>query len=347
MLIHPLVFKLHKALRAKLEQQEHYLLAVSGGSDSMALAAACVALQRDGWGRYSVCHVEHGLRGEESLRDMALVQRFCAEHQLPCYVQQVDVHALVASEGLSIEAAARQLRHEALGRVLLECGARTVVFAHNRDDQAETLLLRLLRGASLKGLCGIRPESDMGLHPLLGFSHRELAEYCRLQGVSFAKDSTNDDLAYSRNRVRHELLPYLEKHFNSNIKITLARMAEQLRYDDEYLECQALAAFAMAKKTSKGQNLSELLMHKHASLVQGSEPYELVFSANALQALEPALRRRVLREGYRSLAFAELDYERTLALEQLVLQRAGGKLVQLPQGVIAIYKNKQLIMQKQ
>ena len=87
MLINPLVFRVHKLLRACLEQQGHYLLAVSGGSDSMALATACAVLQQEGWGRYSVCHVEHGLRGEESLRDMALVQRFCAEHQLPCYVQ--------------------------------------------------------------------------------------------------------------------------------------------------------------------------------------------------------------------------------------------------------------------
>lgn len=347
MLIHPLVFKLHKALRAKLEQQEHYLLAVSGGSDSMALAAACVALQREGWGRYSVCHVEHGLRGQESLEDMALVQRFCAEQELSCYVQQVDVHGLVASEGLSIEAAARQLRHEVLGRVLLESEAKAVVFAHNRDDQAETMLLRLLRGTSLKGLRGIMPESDMGLHPLLGFSHRELAEYCRLQGVHYAKDSTNDDLAYSRNRVRHELLPYLEKHFNSNIKLTLARMAEQLRYDDEYLECQAMAAYAEAKNVPKSPGLPELPMNEHMDFLQGSKPYELVFSATKLQALEPALRRRVLREGYRSLALAELDYERTLALERLVLQRAGGKLVQLPQNVIAIYKNKQLIIKKQ
>lgn len=347
MLIHPLVFKLHKALRASLRQGEHYLLAVSGGSDSMALAAACAALQRDGWGRFSVCHVEHGLRGEESLRDMALVQRFCAEQQLPCYVQQVDVHGLVASEGLSIEAAARQLRHEVLGRVLLESEAKAVVFAHNRDDQAETMLLRLLRGTSLKGLRGIMPESDMGLHPLLGFSHRELAEYCRLQGVHYAKDSTNDDLAYSRNRVRHEILPYLEKHFNSNIKLTLARMAEQLRYDDEYLECQAMAAYAEAKNVPKSPGLPELPMNEHMDFLQGSKPYELVFSATKLQALEPALRRRVLREGYRSLALAELDYERTLALERLVLQRAGGKLVQLPQNVIAIYKNKQLIIKKQ
>ncbi|MGM9583542.1 MAG: tRNA lysidine(34) synthetase TilS, partial [Phascolarctobacterium sp.] len=210
MVINPLVFKVHKALRASLAQDEHYLLAVSGGSDSMALAAACWQLQNEGWGRYSLCHVEHGLRGEESLRDMALVQRFCAEHQLPCYVRQVKVRELAAREHLSIEAAARRLRHQALTETMQQLGAADVVFAHNLDDQAETVLLRLLRGTSLTGLCGIRTCSDSGLHPLLGFRHRELAEYCQLVGVAYCHDSTNDDVAFARNRVRHELFPYLE-----------------------------------------------------------------------------------------------------------------------------------------
>lgn len=347
MLIHPLVFKLHKVLRSSLQREEHYLLAVSGGSDSMALAAACAALQGEGWGRYSVCHVEHGLRGEESLGDMQLVQDFCAERQLPCYVERVDVRSLAFEQGLSIEAAARQLRHQALKRFLQTCKASAVVFAHNRDDQAETVLLRLLRGTSLTGLCGIRPKSDMGLHPLLGFSHRELAEYCQLQGVSYAHDSTNDDLTYTRNRVRHELLPYLEQHFNSNIKATLSRMAEQLRAEDEYLKRSALVAYNEAKNVSAAGNSSEYPIKDNAVFLQESGVQGLTISTKKLQQLEPALRRRVLREAYYSLARAELDYERTLALEQLLLQRVGGKLVQLPHGVTGIYKNKQLIFEKQ
>lgn len=341
MLIHPLVFKLHKVLRASLRQGEHYLLAVSGGSDSMALAAACAALQREGWGRYSVCHVEHGLRGQESLEDMALVQRFCAEQELPCYVERVDVRRLACEQGLSIEAAARQLRHRALGRVLAQCGATAVLFAHNRDDQAETVLLRLLRGTSLTGLCGIRPQSDLGLHPLLGFSHRELAEYCKLQHVPHAHDSTNDDLAYTRNRVRHELLPYLEQHFNSNIKTTLTRLAEQLRLEDELVEQEACAAYEAA-----GAAASSAEQPSGADASQGGGPKRLTFVARKLLQLKPALRRRVLRRAYRSLARNELDHERTLALEQLVLQGTGGKLVQLPLGVTASYKNKQLILEK-
>ena len=328
MVINPLVYKVHKILRSVLEPTEHYLLAVSGGSDSMALAAACVALQKEGWGRYSVCHVEHGLRGEESLRDMELVQRFCAEHQLPCYVEQVDVRGLAASEHLSIEAAARRLRHKALKETMQLVKANAIVFAHNLDDQAETVLLRLLRGTSLTGLCGIRGEGHMGLHPFLELRHRQLAQYCELMGVAYCHDSTNDDLAYTRNRVRHELMPYLEQHFNSNVKETLARMAEQLGPEEELLARQALEAYAAAK-------------------LEGEELGRLAFAGAKLLKLPTALRRRVLRQAYYSLAFTELDYERTMAVEKLLINGTGGKLVQLPGDVRVIYKNKQLIFVKQ
>ena len=328
MVINPLVYKVHKILRSVLEPTEHYLLAVSGGSDSMALAAACVALQKEGWGRYSVCHVEHGLRGEESLRDMELVQRFCAEHQLPCYVEQVDVRGLAASEHLSIEAAARRLRHKALKETMQLVKANAIVFAHNLDDQAETVLLRLLRGTSLTGLCGIRGEGHMGLHPFLKLRHRQLAQYCELMGVAYCHDSTNDDLAYTRNRVRHELMPYLEQHFNSNVKETLARMAEQLGTEEELLARQALEAYAAAK-------------------LEGEELGRLAFAGAKLLKLPTALRRRVLRQAYYSLAFTELDYERTMAVEKLLINGTGGKLVQLPGDVRVIYKNKQLIFEKQ
>lgn len=328
MVINPLVYKVHKILRSVLEPTEHYLLAVSGGSDSMALAAACVALQKEGWGRYSVCHVEHGLRGEESLRDMELVQSFCAEHQLPCYVEQVDVRGLAASEHLSIEAAARRLRHKALKETMQLVKANAIVFAHNLDDQAETVLLRLLRGTSLTGLCGIRGESHMGLRPFLELRHRQLAQYCELMGVAYCHDSTNDDLAYTRNRVRHELMPYLEQHFNSNVKETLARMAEQLGPEEELLARQALEAYAAAK-------------------LEGEELGRLAFAGAKLLKLPTALRRRVLRQAYYSLAFTELDYERTMAVEKLLINGTGGKLVQLPGDVRVIYKNKQLIFEKQ
>ena len=176
----------------------------------------------------------------------------------------VDARSLAEKERLSLEDAARRLRYEALETCRQEAGAEAIFLAHHQDDQAETVLLRLLRGTSLTGLCGIRTYSDIGLHPLLELRHRELAHYCQLMGVQYCHDSSNDDVNIARNRVRHELVPYLEQHFNSNIKETLARMAQQLLAEDEHLEKQAFDAFVEAAVEPKATSASMLgaLCHK-------------------------------------------------------------------------------------
>ena len=150
--IAPAVYKLRKTIKNLLQPEAHYLLAVSGGADSLALAHACAALAAQGWGSYSVCHVEHGLRGEEALRDMQAVQRACKDWGLPCFTEHVQAASYAAQNRLSTEDAARRLRYAALRRIAEQQGAAAIVTAHHEGDQAETLLLRLLRGAGLQGL---------------------------------------------------------------------------------------------------------------------------------------------------------------------------------------------------
>ncbi len=324
--IHPLAFKLYRALKSFLQRDGHYLLAVSGGADSMALAGACAVLRDEGWGRYSVCHVEHGLRGQEALDDMALVQDFCARRGLLCCVRHVDVPAQSAALRLSVEDAARRLRYGALREVLAQTGALAVVTAHNRDDQAETVLLRLLRGSGTAGLGGIRPVTPLAVRPLLGFSHEQLAEYCRLQGIAYCHDSTNDDLHYTRNRVRHQLLPFLEQNFNGEIRRSLARTARLLQEDESCLGRGAAALYedCLAEDSATG------LVLRTATLLQAA----------------PALRKRALRQAYFALAGRELDFERTEALDRLLAARRGGSVLQLPGGVLAEYRDKRLIFTK-
>lgn len=322
----PLVFKLHRTLQNFLRRDGHYLLAVSGGADSMALAAACAVLQAQGWGRYGVCHVEHGLRGREALEDMALVQRFCALKNLPCCVRHVDVKAEAAAARLSVETAARSLRYGALRQVKEQMGAEAIVTAHNSDDQAETVLLRLLRGAGTGGLGGIRPVSAQAVRPLLAFSHRQLEEYCALQGVAYRHDSSNDDLQYTRNRVRHQLLPLLEQSFNGEVRQALLRTARLLQEDEA---CLAQGADALYE--------ASLLLQNEA---------EIELRAAALAQAAAALQKRALRRAYFALAGRELDFERTEALANLLAARRGGSVLQLPGGVQAAYRNKRLVFTK-
>lgn len=322
MQVEPVVFKLQRLLRTQLDAQEHYLLAVSGGADSLALAHGCAALARSGHGAYSVCHIEHGLRGAEALRDMQLVQCFCAAYGLPCYVEHVDVRALAAAEHLSVEDAARRLRYEALRRVAAQVGAAAIVTAHHEGDQAETVLLKLLRGAGLDGLSGMRAQQGDILRPLLSLPRELLEQYCAAEQLEFCHDSTNDDTAYTRNSVRKELLPLLAERYNAEIVPALARTALLLGEDADFLTQTADAAYAR--------------------LVTSAED-GLHIALKPLLAEHIAVRLRVLRRAYFELGGSELSFERSRALAALCERRSGGRLIQLPGGITATIKNKQII----
>lgn len=329
MQIEPIIFKVQQVLKNVLAADKHYLLAVSGGADSLALAHACAALQKQGWGTYSVCHVEHGLRGDEALEDMRLVRQFCKEHGLPFYMRYVDVRALARREQLSLEAAARKLRYNALRITAERTAASAIVTAHHMGDQAETLLLRLLRGSGLDGLAAMRLQTEDILRPLLDVKREELEAYCAAAKLHYATDSTNFDTAFTRNRIRHELLPQLAKDYNPDIVPTLARTAKLLAIDADFMEALSTAFFDGLVRKQEGEE-------------QG-----LSLSLEWLSGLQQAMRLRVLRKAYYSLSDIELDYERTLALENLCERKIGGKIIQLPGKVTALCKNKQIIFTKQ
>ena len=323
--IAPAVYKLRKTIKNLLRPEAHYLLAVSGGADSLALAHACAALAAQGWGSYSVCHVEHGLRGEEALRDMQAVQCACKAWGLPCFTEHVQAASYAAQNRLSTEDAARRLRYAALRRIAAQQGAAAIVTAHHEGDQAETLLLRLLRGAGLQGLAGMRAQQGDIIRPLLTLPKSLLEEYCSAEGIAVCYDSTNADTAYTRNRVRLELVPYLERSFNPAVVPTLARTAALLAQDAECLEQMADAAYRqLARRQEDAVSLP----------------------VTQLTALHSAVRLRVLRRAYFELGGEELSFERSQAIDALLLRRSGGKLIQLPQGINVVYKNKQLIFVK-
>lgn len=319
------VFVLQREIKQRLQSSGHYLLAVSGGADSLALAHACSMLAASGWGRYSVCHVEHGLRGEEALHDLQLVQDFCRQYNLPFYAEHVQVAALAKEQQLSIEDAARRLRYAVLRRYRAQLGADAIVTAHHMGDQAETVLLKLLRGAGLDGLSGMHTQEADIIRPLLALPKNLLEEYCTLCGIRCAYDSSNADTAYTRNRVRLKLLPYLERDYNSAIIPTLARTAELLAQDADCLE--RLAA----------QSYGQLAQEQTSSIIMPIEK---------LLQLATALRVRVLRRAYFMLGGEELSYERTQALEALCERRTGGKCIQLPQGITACLNKKLLVFTK-
>lgn len=205
-------------------------LALSGGRDSVALAHALAEAGAD----FFAVHVEHGIRGENSLRDAEFVRAFCAERGIELVTRSVDVPSYAADSGLTVEQAARELRYGVFAELLREGLCGHVLLAHHRDDQAETLFMRILRGTGIKGLRGMSAVNGPYVRPLLGYSRAQIDEYVAAHGLPYADDETNSDEAYTRNFLRRELA-VLRERFPA-LDAAAARLAAHAAEDDDFIE---------------------------------------------------------------------------------------------------------------
>ncbi|MFO0788922.1 MAG: tRNA lysidine(34) synthetase TilS [Pirellulales bacterium] len=212
----------------------HAVLAVSGGSDSIALLRAVDRMKRHsgGSGCLFIAHLNHGMRGEEAAADAAWLESLCRDLALPFELGQADVGRVAAAQGDGWEAAARTARYEFLQQTAERLGARFVATAHTADDQAETVLHRIIRGTGLRGLAGIPTRRALSrsvtlVRPLLAVRRREVIQYLQALGQDFRIDSSNSDSSYTRNRLRNELLPLLREQFNADVDAAVTRLATQ------------------------------------------------------------------------------------------------------------------------
>jgi tRNA(Ile)-lysidine synthase len=272
-------------------------VAVSGGGDSVALW--CLLAELTEHARFAVvglAHLNHQLRGQASDADARLCDELASRAGLPGIVESIDVAAIAQTERISLEHAGHRARHAFFDRAADRLGATHVALGHTLDDQAETYLLRLLRGAGAAGLSAMRPRLGRIIRPLLQVRRVELREYLTLRGVSFREDASNQDQRVSRNRVRHDLLPHLGRYAPRVVE-ALAREAEIARADDEWLDRAA--------------------HESHATLVNTDEQGVTV-DADGLAALHPALSRRVVRRlladlSDRACGFAHVERVRAMA----------------------------------
>ena len=225
---------------------ETVLCAVSGGADSMALLHLLHALSARYGFAVEAASFDHCIR-PEGATDVQFVADCCVKWGIPCHLGREDVPAAAAERKAGLEETARALRYAFLESTAERIGARRVATAHNADDNAETVLLHLLRGSGLKGLGGSEPGRGRIIRPLLGVSREEIEEYCKQCGLSYVTDATNADTAYTRNYLRHEVLPLLRAR-NPNLLDTLSRTARTLRRDSAYLEAEADRLLQTAKR---------------------------------------------------------------------------------------------------
>lgn len=261
---------------------EGLVVGVSGGVDSVVLLDVLHRLAGEtGW-RLHVAHLDHGLR-EASGRDADAVRRLARQRGLEVDVQRVDVAGQARAEGISPEDAGRRARRAHWRGLQAATSSRWTVLAHHADDQAETLLLRLLRGAGLTGLAAMRPAADEGiLRPLLDVRRQDLTRYADDRGLKWREDPSNVDRRIPRNRVRHEVIPSLEAGFHGRVVDSLARTAGLLQVEDDFLQQAARQA------------LGRLLLARRDDA--------LTLDIRALRGYHMAIQRRVLRQCIQELA---------------------------------------------
>ena len=252
------------------------VVGLSGGADSVVLLSILMGLREEWNLSVYAAHINHNLRGDAACLDERFVRLLCEDWGVPLFVFQADVKGFAESQRLNIEESGRKLRYEYLNQALSKFGAQKIATGHHADDNAETVLLNLFRGAGLKGLCGIPTINGPVIRPLLEVSRKSIEAYARKNSLNFIIDETNTESDYSRNYIRNKVIPVIQEHFG-DVAETMARNALWMRADDDFLSSVTDNAV---------NNLSSVFT-----------PTEIIIPIDELLAQPLALARRIIRQA--------------------------------------------------
>jgi tRNA(Ile)-lysidine synthase len=318
----------HIRKHALLKAGDRVGIAVSGGADSVALLRLLLDLRSEIGVVLSVVHFNHQLRGADSDADAQFTADIARHHKLDLHCEGGDTAAYAAQKHLSIETAARELRYQYFRQLLAEVRLNRIATAHTLDDQAETVLLKLARGAGSRGLAGIYPELSLAglenttiIRPLLATRRKDLEAYLRNLGQSWREDSSNRDLRHARNRVRHGILPRLERFLNPAVRETLSETAEIARAEEDYWRREV------------AQVLRQIWCQQSGTM-----------NIVALSALPLALQRRVIRAACESVGL-RLEFRHVEEILALTFSLTA-KSIELPSGWMVSRKKHDLRLKR-
>lgn len=297
---------------------------VSGGADSVCLLYVLTEYQKQVPFALQVIHVEHGIRGKASLSDAEFTQALCQRLDIPCRIVHTEVQKIAAQKGLSVEEAGRQERYRIFEEACAGSGADRIAVAHNRNDQAETMLWNLARGSGLKGLGGIRPVRGQIIRPLLFTQRSRIEQILRNAGLDWRTDQTNLEQEYTRNKIRLSLIPQMEQELNGQAGLHLAQAAERLQQVQDLVERLTQAA---AQQCLRQEEVSVVLY-----LAPFAEQDELIRT----ELLKEALRMCRSGQGLKDIGSIHLEQLHQLAKLDC------GKVCCLPGRIRAVRENGQI-----
>ncbi len=297
------------------------LIGFSGGPDSVCLLHALHQLSEPLSLKLYAAHLNHHLRGMDSNEDAAFAVNFSREREIVCLVKSVDVVKYAEKHGMSLETAGRACRYQFFEEVAVKVKADKIALGHHRNDQAETLLMNLIRGTGLEGLTGMPPVRGKIIRPLIRCSRKEIEDYCHRLALPYRVDHTNKETAYFRNKVRIHLIPQLET-YQPKVLESIGKTAELLEQDKAYFE--------------------EVVSRKFQEIVVKTNRDHIKLDRTKLEGCHPAILSRVLRKAYYSLEKSgqTLQYDQLIGIIEGLSKGKTEKTYQLP-GKIAVLLRRQ------
>ena len=276
------VFKTNIISKNLIESGDTILGAISGGPDSMAMLNCLVLLKKDLKFKLLIAHVNHGVRGEYAKRDQEFVRMVAKDYNIPYFTKNVDMVAYGKELGISSEEAGRILRYGFFRKILSDYGGGKIAVAHNKNDQAETILHRIIRGTGLDGLKSMEFIKGDIIRPLLNISRKEIEDYIEQKRIKFVVDHTNLETDYTRNKIRLELLPYIKENFNPNIIDSLYRLTRIA--------------------TGEIQIIEEITTEKYNLIVKSATENSIIFNGAIFKLESEAIRKRLIRKAIENIS---------------------------------------------
>lgn len=307
---------------------DHIIVGLSGGADSVCLLLCLQLLMKERRITVSAVHVNHQIRGTSAEEDAAFAEALSCRLQIPFHLRREDVPQFARQENCSLEEAGRLIRRRVLReerekeRKYHPKGNTYIALAHHGDDQAETLLMNLCRGTGIRGLGGIPPVQDEWIRPLLGCRREDITAWLLEQGESWREDESNSEDIYTRNRIRHHLIPWLNREVNDQASLHLRKLAEQAREVDLYLEEEALRWMDCRGRKEREEDTASVCWK---------------FPIDELKVLPQALGKRILQRAMEDVSGKKKDItSRHLESIWQLLNMQSGRRISLPYGMTAL-----------